>query len=241
MTKYSCCSFLLFFFVFLKSFGQDTSKVNTASLPGAQYEQQLLASGQSRLYNGFEYLDYPYNYFKEGHQFFGNNTWNLGTVTYEGITYNNVNLMYDLIKDEVVVQHFDKVSKINLIKSKVQDFSLLGHTFVKLKEEEFRDAYPGFYDLLYNDKIAVLAKKNKKIAESTSSSGVVRGLYVFNKYYVQKGGQIYSFNSKSSLLKILKDKNQEIKNYIKNKNLKYKKDPETVMIAIAVYYDEITK
>jgi hypothetical protein len=75
----------------------------------------LLANGQSLLYNGYNFYDYAPNYFESGDAFFLDKNWISGNVNYGGTIYNQVPLKYDLIKDELIVQHFDKLSSINLI------------------------------------------------------------------------------------------------------------------------------
>src|SRR5687768_18541522 len=59
---------------------------------------------RSRLYNGKEYIGYlP----MEGHPFFSDADLHRGSVVYDGLPFDSVNMQYDLVKDELIIQHFD--------------------------------------------------------------------------------------------------------------------------------------
>jgi hypothetical protein len=105
-------AFVLFIFFSVDGYSQ-----SVASLTDLQKQEtsSLLANGQSFLYNGYNFYDYAPNYFEKGDAFFLNKNWISGNVNYGGTIYNQVPLKYDLIKDELIVQHFDKLSSINLI------------------------------------------------------------------------------------------------------------------------------
>ncbi|MBK0383928.1 hypothetical protein I5M32_13245 [Pedobacter sp. SD-b] len=199
-----------------------------------------LASGQSLLYNGFYFYGYTPNYFESGQPFFLEDSWISGDVTYENNKYYQVPLKYDLLKDELIVQYFNKESAINLIKSKVQDFSLNGHKFIYLdKLGSTITISAGFYEELYSNKLVLLSKRNKVITEGVSTAGVKRNIEIINKYYIYKDGMFQRFNSISSLVNILKERKKELSSYIKINKKKFKKEPEEAMIAIVNYYDQL--
>lgn len=233
---------ILGIFVFQNVFSQPVPESqNIVSIP-VESNQQLLLNGRSRLYNGFDYRGYPHKYFSEGHQFFGGDNFIVGNVVYEGITYRNVPILYDLVNDELVIEHFDKVSRINLIKSKVQEFSFGNHTFIKVEAEQSANhSFSKYYEKLYSGSVTLLADRQKKITESISGGKITHTTYQVDRYFTYKAGKLHSIKNQGSLLEILEDRKPEIQKYLKSNQLKFKKDPETVMVKIAAYYDEITK
>jgi hypothetical protein len=200
---------------------------------------ELITNGQSYLYNGFEYLDYPVNYFETGNPYFASETWITGDVNYEGINYFKVPLLYDLTKDELVLQYFDKIAKVNLLKEKVQNFDLVGHHFINITANDNKGIPPGFYDQLYNQTLMILVQRTKNIAETVSIEGVKHHIEAIERYYVKKEGVFYRFNNEASLLKILQSQKKEITRKLKQQKIKFKKDPEKAMLIIATYYDQI--
>lgn len=65
--------------------------------------------------------------------FLWENNWSKGSVSYDGNTYNEVSILYNLVTDEVIILHTNKVAKVQLIKEKVDAFSLPGHSFLHLR------------------------------------------------------------------------------------------------------------
>ncbi|HET8829919.1 MAG TPA: hypothetical protein VFM79_11290 [Pelobium sp.] len=223
----------------VKVYGQVEANPSISELEKKMMKSQL-ANGQSLLYNGFNFYGYAPNYFENDHAFFLEESWTSGDVTYENITYHQVPLKYDLLKDELIVQYFDKLSSINLIKNKIQGFSISGHKFIRLDETDTNSEIPsGFYEELYHHKLVLLAKRGKTVRENVSANGVKRNIETLNRYYIYKNEKFQRFNSLSSLVKILKDRKKELSQYMKINKKKFKKEPEDAMVAIVTYYDQL--
>ena len=69
---------------------------------------QTLGS-HSPLYNGREYVNY--DKYITGNQFFLSDLLEEGSIMYDGVLYRNVSLLYDIVKEEVIVEHFNKYYK----------------------------------------------------------------------------------------------------------------------------------
>ncbi|MDB5012595.1 MAG: hypothetical protein JWQ25_797, partial [Daejeonella sp.] len=124
--------------------------------------------------------------------------------------------MYDLVDGSLVIQHFDKFYFIRLHSERVERFTLLGHTFIWLNSDSVTTApSAGFYDLLNDGKLQLLAKRSKTIEEKALASGLERNINEFNKYYIKKEGIYYSIDGKSDLLKLLKTPDRLSAKFIK--------------------------
>lgn len=199
------------------------------------------ATGElSHLYNGLEYVGYPFKLDK-GHMYFERNEWTKGRVRYDGVDYENITMMYDLHKGELVIVHLMNNLRIQLIKEKVEGFSLFGHTFERIERENSNPTSPAteFYDVLHNGKLGLLAQRRKQLLESATTSGLVRIVEDKISYYVVKGGRYYMFSGKKGLLKILHDQQRKLKGYIRENKIKFKKDRESSMIRIVKFYDQL--
>ncbi|MDB5136146.1 MAG: hypothetical protein JWP37_2749 [Mucilaginibacter sp.] len=229
-----------------KSFGQEAQNDST-------YLKNMLAQTvsnfnksigqQSRLYNGAEYQLYDRTI--KGTALFplDAETWELGQVNYDGIFYKDVPMMYDIYKDVVVVLLYNKFSMYTLLDERVHDFNLSGHHFVRVEADSLNSRSgigTGFYDELYGGKIEVLAKRTKTIQNSTNVTANLETYFIEkNDYYLRKGNAYYSVGSQSSFLNVLKDKKKILQQYIKDNNIKFRKDPEGAMANIAAYYDTL--
>ena|SRR5690349_5593386 len=194
---------------------------------------------ESPLYNGSEYIEYAYT-LQEGDPFFQTTNFINGNVNLDGMIFRDVPMVYDIVKDQLIILDFQKVYKINLPAARVQQFFLLGHLFVRLTPDSSAQIKTGFYDQLYSGKIGLFAKREKRILEKYSNIQISKVIVSQNNYYVKKGGIYYTIKNKSSLLSVLKDKKKEVQQYWKSNHIKLKKEPEKAMIVAVKYYDQLT-
>jgi len=193
---------------------------------------------QSRIYNGVEHLGYSYKI--KGHAYFLQRELSTGTIVYDGLEFANVPMLYDLLKGQVVVQHFDGFSKIGLISSKVQSFSLLNHHFVRLDSIPGTPITGGFYDELYTGNTKVLVKRGKFI-EETIKEELEQEFIEINPVFIHKKDSYYAIRSYKTLLTVLKDKAPQVKQYLRKNKIKFRKDPENTILKAAEFYDSTNK
>ena len=195
------------------------------------------------LYNGGEYVDYTYD-INEGHPFFESPDFKPGSVLYDGILYENVPLLYDMVTGKVVINDPHKVFKLALINERVSEFIVSTHKFVRLVKEDSEKTVitTGFYELLYSGASGVFKMKKKKIVENiTISEGIRRYIVETNTYFIRKKESFYNVSSKSDLISIYKDKKKEIEQYMRNNKLSFKTNKENTLIQVTAFYDEINK
>jgi hypothetical protein len=201
------------------------------------YYQSLGA--ESPLYNGSEYVEYTYT-LQDGNPFFQSDAWTNGDIVLDGMNFHDVPMLYDIVKDQVIIRDFQKAYKINIPADKIQQFKLSGHTFIRITHNSPGQVKTGFYDQLYNGKIAVYARREKKIIEKYGGLQISNVIEQKNIYYVKRDSVYYTIKNKRALLDALNDKKKAIQQYLKKIQVKFKDDPETVMILVAEYYDKLT-
>ena len=194
---------------------------------------------ESPLYNGSEYIEYAYT-LQEGHPFFQVVNFINGNINLDGMLFHDVPMLYDIVKDQLIIQDFQKVYKINLPADKIREFFLLGHLFVRLTSDSSEQVKTGFYDQLYKGKIALFAKREKRVLEKYSNIQISKVVISQNVYYIKKDGVYYTIKNKSSLFSVLKNKKKEVQQYLKANDIKFKREPERAMIMAVKYYDQLT-
>lgn len=231
-----------------KAFGQsapgDTANSQRA-LNNITANFYITIGQESRLYSGHEYL--PYDRSIKGTALYplDAQTWAVGEVTYDGIVYKGVPLMYDIYKDALISLLYNHFSMYTLLPERVSDFTFSGHRFIRINAEELVDdksgIATGFYDQLYGGKTEVLARRTKTIQNSTNQTLALETYFIeHNEYYVKKGNVYYKVGSQGSFLNVLKDKKQVLQKYMKDNNFKFRTDPEAAMARLAAYYDQIS-
>jgi len=193
---------------------------------------------QAPIYNGNEYIEYAFS-LQEGHPFFNSSVFTNGDIYFDGMLFLGVPMLYDLIKDQVVIRDFYNRYKINLPANKIQQFILFDHVFVRIVGNNFNELNTGFYEQLYKGKIGLFAKREKEIIERRGSNVIDNVVTSANTYYVKKKDVYYKFKNERSLLKILDDKKKEIQQYFKKNRVRYKDDPERSMIMAIEYYNRL--
>ena len=212
-----------------------TSAINNAVV---NYHQFLRP--ETGLYNGREYYDYSPT-IKDGDPFFLSTKFNTGSVTYDGILYENVPILYDLVTSDVVITDSNYFYRIKLNGERVSRFSVLQHTFIRLDEDSNAVIKPGFYDLLYDGETRLYKKHIKRVQEAVTNEGVRRYIVESIDYYVLKGNVYYHVNSKKDLLSVLKDKKKELNASVKKNKLDTRKKKDESFTALVAYYDQLTK
>lgn len=193
----------------------------------------------SPLYKGKIYVGHSVRII--GHPFFESESVSEGTVVYDGIHYQAVPMFLDLVREEVVID-LENGFKIKLINEKVEKFSLFGHTFIRLEENEISDpkVSPGIYDVLYEGNVLLLAKRSKEIKEYIENSKSIKEFVPRIVFFIRKGESFYSVKSKQSVLRLFKDQKKSIRKYLKKNRIKYNSDPEEAIVKILKYTEQLS-
>lgn len=194
---------------------------------------------QLELYNGVKYNEVLRNPdIDRGHPFFISENLIQGTILHNYIEYSNTPLQYDIITDQIITVLPNTNYKISLIKDQVQSFTLLGHHFVNLKNEGIA---AGFYELLFNDKVKVLAKRTKKLSESSSNYNMVlrKNYFLKSEWYVFNDNQYFLIRNKKALILVFEDQEQKINSFVRTIKTSFKKDREKFIVQLATYYNSL--
>ena len=198
---------------------------------------------QTPLFNGQEYFDYLPT-IKGNAYFLDTKSFAKGNIYFDGIWYIDVQMIYDINKDEVVVLLFNNFTKIALVKQKVIVFDYQGYHFKNINNDTIHnktELKSGFYQEPYNGKTEVLVRWVKNI--QTTSGGVSAPESYFNgfkEYYIKKGNTYISVGSKGGLYEVFKDKKNQIKQFIRSSNIRFRDNPEKFMSMVAAFYDKLT-
>src|SRR5579859_1618862 len=112
------------------------------------------AGPQSPLYNGIEHLAYGPSY--KGMPYFQSRSGSIGSIVYDGSLYTNVRLLYDQVRDQVIVISGDNY-EIGLFMDRVEQFSIYDHHFIHNAT--------GTYDQLCTGQLTILVKRSKLVTE----------------------------------------------------------------------------
>ena len=193
---------------------------------------------QTGKYNGSQNVAYTVSFY-EGHPYFFKHELSKGSITYDNVIFENVDLLYDEAKDWVILQ--DSTHRIQLVSQRLQGFTIFDQPFVRLeKDANTPIVSSGFYQVLYDGKVKLYKKEVKIITEKFTNTPELKVLFEkLNYYYIKKAGRFYPIVKKKDFLKILNDKGKELTEFISDEKLNFRKDKDNTLTKLVTYYDQL--
>ena len=126
-----------------------------------------------------------------------------------------------------------------MVTEKVQRFTILEHTFVRIYRDDKNKISEGFYDHLYDGELKVYAKHSKVFREVLEAPRVIPLYDESTRYYVVKNGVFNVVKSKASLFRIFGDHKPEIKSFMRKNRIRFKDDREKAIVRVTEFYDTL--
>lgn len=212
---------------------EDTLFLRTAINNTAALYAQVI-KGQTTLYNGSQYRRLPES--DNGHPFFRSDDWEFGSVTYNGQYYENVPLLYDVLKDQIITESYNG-SEMVLTKEKVSRFNLNDDIFITVHHPSLPKA--GFYQLLYDGPSRALAKRQKGRREKISDRSIEVFFDTRDRFFIYKNGLYFQVRNKSGVLRVFGNKKTELKEFFKTNHVRFKADFARALKLAAEKYDAL--
>ncbi|WP_187264305.1 hypothetical protein [Pontibacter beigongshangensis] len=218
---------------------QDTAFVQAATAQAVQAYRNSIGR-HAHLYTGKEYFDYR-KYLREGHQFWETDEFRKGAVQYEGIWYEQVPMLYDIVKDELLIQLENRAFKQMLISQKVTEFGWEGQTFQRFQGDSLTSFRTGFYEVLFQQQVQVLAKR-AKIIEDVPEDNLIKMVFTnADRFYILRDQTYHPITTRRSLYAVFKDRKKELQKYYRAQDLNFRKDKEKTIVALAAQYGRLTE
>ena len=240
---------IYFFITYSASYAQNVATdatIQPSSLDSALSVYHRTLYPETGLYNGSEYAYNAYYPFviNEGNPFFISKDFSVGSVFYNNVLYENVPLLFDIIKEEVLIRDLSKMYIMRLNNDNINWFKIWGHSFVHLKQDSGTNSpvHTGFYDELYKGNVSLYKKVSKIFKENTASAqGVNKYVVENNEYFIKKNGQYFRIKNKKSMLFVIDDKQKQVQQFIRKNRLKFKKNKDDSFAKAVAFYDGINK
>ncbi|HEX5151383.1 MAG TPA: hypothetical protein VFW07_08035 [Parafilimonas sp.] len=229
-----------FFYVLLLLFIQPFAKAQNSfdsSFADAVSVYKKTMGENIHLFNGSEYIDYDHRI--SGNPFFGSLHFTDGSVVYDDITYTHIQMIYDILNDDVIIKNYNGIALL-LTKEKISSFNVTGHHFVKIMADSAATGLKtGFYDVLYDGTTKLLVKRKKEITEKIEMQNLESSFTQHDQYYILKDTVYYPAHDKNAALRALKDRKSELKKFIHQDKIKFRKDFETALLKTVAYYNSL--
>ena len=245
--------FLFFFsilFIIAPAYSQSVQKDSPtdAQVKNAIELYDRYTADNAPVFNGREYLFYTFK--MEGDPFFGTGIYGDGSVnfvegwvSYNGRKYGSVALLFDIVRDQVVILSPDHKTPIIIHNEFIDSFSFYGHTFIALQEDHAQNLYnTGFYDLLYNGRnVQFLARRIKVLNPRIVGTTMITSFPAKNRFYIHKNGLYYLVSNKKDVFRVYNDRMKDLKKVMRQNHLKLRrKNFETAATKVSAFYDQLT-
>jgi len=177
---------------------------------------------ESRLYDGPEYVS-TVRHYVVGHPFFGSAEPQPATIEYGGATYPGVSLRYDLLHDQLVLPAPQGGLHLRLVNENVTRFQVGGHTFIRLAGTDSAGvlARPGFYDLLVDGPVQLLALRRKDLQERSTAGGMEGEITQKDEFFIYRGRRYYPAAKAGAVLALFPENKAALRKYIRAQKLKF--------------------
>ena len=210
-------------------------------LTSSQGYAQVKTGGDQYLLNGRIW----HNKFQKvsGNQFFITNAFLKGSVTLNGRKYNDLDLLYDIADDELILKP-ESYPVIIMNKEFVDSFTLRnGERTYKIINERTDTfvIHRGYINVLYEGSTAFYVKYRKRI-QPLAVDGISDLFFQETRMYIRQDTAMVRVERKRDILNLLKDKKKEVKDFIRIQRINgfrlSAKNPDTV-IPVLKYYDSL--
>ncbi len=221
--------------------GRDSS-ARALAVANARYFYQDFIAAAAPLYISPEYVEYTLQ-IDDGHPFFINSFFHMGTVMYDNILFEDVLLKYDLVLNQLVLSDTTGIPRLALNYDRIKYFTIKEHEFVKLFKDAGNSGLPqtDFYEILHKGgPVTLIKKETKKIGQDvTSKTTLQRYIIATTNYYIRKKNTWYVFNKRGQILDAFNDKESQIRQFLRKNDIDFKKDAD--LLSVVSYYESLSR
>lgn len=207
----------------------------------AVYKKQF-SGPNSPVYQGYQYV--PFILPATGDPFYPTADWHSGSVLFKGNVYSHLSLLYDILKDQLVLKSANGLYRILLNQKEVGWFTLDSLRFIHIDATQPKGGDvppPGYYEQLVEASPVALLAKRKTSVQIPVSSGDTRSFRAQNLYYIKRGHQYYKVRTRHSVLKALKEQRREIRRYLRKRNIYFSQEREQAIRQAVIFYNKTKK
>ncbi|SDS16565.1 hypothetical protein SAMN05216503_2189 [Polaribacter sp. KT25b] len=173
---------------------------------------------------GIRYIE-KFRTLKDNSQFLIDDKFYASTINYNGQTYYNIPLKYDIYKDDLIfkIKSYHENYSTILDKTKIKSFITDGKLFINIADN-------GFNEKLFSENNFVIYKKNsKRVIKSIKSDFYYDEFILNNSYSLLVDDKFVPANEKSDWKKVFPSKKSEINKFFKKNRKKLKTSPDIFM------------
>lgn len=180
-----------------------------------------------------------------GSPYFGENQFSNGIVIIKGRQFDDVLLKFNLEDQRLILRaalESGKYVTIVLNPKMLDAFSIGGHEFINANHYFNSSDFSGFYTLVYEGNFAFLIKYEKEfrpIYDTQTPNGSYNEMSL--EYFVLEEGKLENITKKKALLSYFSIQKKEIKSFMREYKIQYKKASIFSLNKLMRYCDSVSR
>lgn len=204
----------------------------TAALPtdsckkfNSEIQEYFQTTGAlSIIYQGIEQEKYPVNYLNN--PYFADPDYTQGQVWFNGILYPNVNMRFDMYRQQLIVQAENQPYNILIPYEKLDSAIIHGFKLKYYPEIIRKNNSSGVCRLiLFDEKVKLYIQPEAYLVKQSQNQNVKYKFVQKNSFFIEKSETLYPVKNLRSLQHIFPGQKTQIAEISKTHKLNYKKDP----------------
>ncbi len=218
------------------SVAQTDSAFYSRSLQNALYSYKKSAGSNDLLYQGSEYSNYSHGI--NGHPFYNTDDFKKGSLFYNGAFHEEVDMLYDLVNDELVIKYLDTDNPMRLVSEKITHFALTGHHFVRINSGNIA---PGFYELVFEQGNSALLVKWQEVLKTQANIEKQPFFLKSELFYVHVNNVYHLIKNKKDLVTAFADQKPEMRKFINKNDISFKHEKARFIQSTLIKYQSLKK
>lgn len=224
--------FLFFLFLPTITFGQTNQNLKKAYADIIPLHLEAVSGGQ--------YIDPPVDI--EGHPYLGTSNFGEGSVTINGLRYEQVSLLYNIWEDKLITFQPVHKQKIILNASKIDAFELKSVAPTQVVKWDANSGYAmhknGLYEEVCNGKARLLAK-HVKFTKPKNEAGKYSSTFVYRvDFFVEMDNNIYQITQKRQLFDLFGLDRVQMKPKMQEQQLHFKNGRKAYLAFLVNYFNQ---
>lgn len=212
--------FIILFVLFLNSpkiFSQNNNEVVTYNWFDKNFGKESLDFN-----NGSGHLNFDKTV-NDHHRYYNTDEFKNSYIIYEGQSYFNLDLKYDIFNDQLVVRPYIESSyiQINILKEKVDSFKIENEKFINLKQipTNFKSGY--YEEIIIGNNTVLYIKYYKEKENVIKDNYVLIDYKPHFDYLLLKDNKFTLINDKKEIIKLYPDQKRKTNDFfLMNKDLR---------------------
>lgn len=182
----------------------------------------------------------PYKTIGQNNMYYIADKYSKGDVIYDGQTYYDVNIKYDIYKDELILNPYGESEHIGLIliKDKIESFSIKDKRFVKIekKDNDLPEFTTGYYEENeFAPDFIFYIKHHKDIQKGINDDGVFYNFKENHLFFIYLKNKTYQIKSKNDIIKLFPEQKKQINTFYSTNREILKSDKNQFMENLMKY------